>query len=49
MLTDALVGYVLNHTIFGERTTRVDRDRMIAAWTRIVVDHIDPDDGKEER
>lgn len=43
VMTDALVGYVLQHTIFGERTTRVERARFIAAWTRIVSDHLQPD------
>ena len=45
VMTDALVGYVLQHNIFGDRTTRVARDRMVGAWIRIVLDHLKP---KEE-
>ena len=48
VMTDALVGYVLQHTIFGNRTTRVGRERLISAWTRIVLDHLNPP-AKEER
>lgn len=47
VMTDALVGYVLQHNIFGELTTRVERDRFVAAWTRIVRDHLEPDHDEE--
>lgn len=42
VLTDALVGYALQHHIFGERTTRVERERFVAAWVRLALDHIEP-------
>ena len=45
VMTDALVGYVLQETIFGQRTTRVGRERLIGAWTRIVGDHLQPSEG----
>lgn len=45
VMTDALVGYVLQETIFGNRTTRVGRERLINAWTRIVADHLQPSEG----
>ena len=45
VMTDALVGYVLQETIFGKRTTRVGRERLIGAWTRIVGDHLQPSEG----
>ena len=49
VLTDALVGYALQHHIFGDRATRVDRERAIAAWTRLVFDHIDPERRRDEQ
>ena len=45
VMTDALIGYVLQETIFGNRTTRVGRERLINAWTRIVADHLQPSEG----
>ena len=45
VMTDALVGYVLQETIFGKRTTRVGRERLVSAWTRIVADHLQPSEG----
>lgn len=48
VLTDALVGYALQHHIFGDRATRVDRERAIAAWTRLAFDHIDPERRRDE-
>lgn len=48
VMMDALVGYVLQGTIFGKRTTRVERDRLIAAWTRIVRDHMQVPQTKED-
>lgn len=47
ILTDALVGYALQHHIFGDRSTRVGRERAIAAWTRIALDHLDPNRRKD--
>jgi AcrR family transcriptional regulator len=32
VLTDALVGYALQHFIFGEHLDAVERDRFVAAW-----------------
>lgn len=52
VLMDALVGYALQHHIFGERTTRVERERFLTAWTRVVADHLDPDrdhEGDDQR
>lgn len=44
VLTDSLVGYVLQHHMFGANAAAVERERVIAAWTRIAFDHIDPDE-----
>lgn len=54
VMTDALVGYALQHHIFGERATRIESERVIGAWTRIVLDHMRPThdevaDAREER
>lgn len=48
VMTDALVGYALQHHIFGDRTTRVARDRVIGAWVRIVSDHMNPNRAEEQ-
>jgi len=40
---NALVGYALQQHMFGDRATRIDRERVVAAWTRLMIDHIDPD------
>jgi AcrR family transcriptional regulator len=35
VLTDSLVGYALQHFIFGEHMAAVERDRFVAAWVAI--------------
>lgn len=47
--TDALVGFALQHHIFGDRATRIDRERAVAAWVRLVLDHIDPNQRRDPR
>jgi hypothetical protein len=47
VLTDALVGYAVQHHMFGERLTTIERERVIEAWVRLAADHIGPT--KEER
>lgn len=47
VMTDALVGYALQHHIFGDRATRVERDRVIGAWLRIVADHLQTDEEEQ--
>lgn len=49
VMTDALVGYVLEETIFGKRSSRMGRDRLIAAWTALFMDHLDPDREEKRR
>jgi len=46
VMTDALVGYVIQGTVFGERSTRLERDRVLAAWNRIVLDHLQAREGE---
>jgi len=48
VMTDALVGWVLEGTLFGERPARVGRDRVIAAWTEVLMDHLDPRGDREQ-
>ncbi len=43
VMTAALVGYVLEGTIFGERSSRIRRDRLIAAWIELVMSRLESD------
>jgi AcrR family transcriptional regulator len=43
VMTGALVAYVLEETIFGERNKRIGRERLIAAWTELVMSRLEPD------
>ena len=49
VMTVALVGYVLEETIFGKRSNRMSRDRLIEAWTAMCMDHLDPDREEKRR
>ncbi|MBA2522500.1 MAG: TetR/AcrR family transcriptional regulator [Solirubrobacterales bacterium] len=42
VLTDALVGYVLQHHMFGPNAAAVDRERVIAAWVAIARSQLQP-------
>lgn len=43
VLCDSLVGYVLTQHMLGERATGVGPDRVVDAWVRLAVDHLDPE------
>ncbi len=42
VLTDALVGYAVQHHMFGERLTTIARERVVEAWVRLAADHLGP-------
>lgn len=43
VLTDALVGYVLQHNIFGPGAVPVERERVITAWVGLAAARLDPE------
>lgn len=48
VMTDALVGYVLQHHMFGPEAVAIERERVIAAWVRIGVSQLHPNPLEEK-
>ncbi len=49
VMTDALVGYVLQQNIFGPGAVAVSRERVIAAWVALALSHLDPERSEATR
>jgi AcrR family transcriptional regulator len=48
VMTDALVGYVLQQNMFGPDAVAVERERVLAAWVSLGLAYLDPN-GTEAR
>lgn len=44
VMTDALVGYALQGHFLGERAVGVGSERVVEAWTRLALSHLDPEE-----